>query len=159
MSAAPITPTATHQAVLGSEYKPNNAEPRRILVVGGAGYLGACVCRELLAAKTPATGQAYYVRCFDRLSYGDDGIKDLMGNDNFDFVKGDCRCVPFSIRRGPAVHRAAAPADARAAHSDVGAVMTALDNIDAVIMLAAIVGDPACAKVRRRADARAATRR
>ena len=116
----PITPTATHQTFLGSEYKPNNAEPRRILVVGGAGYLGSCVCRELLEAKTPVTGQSYYVRCFDRMSYGDDGIKDLQGNPNFETIVGDCR--------------------------DVGAVMTAMDDIDAVIMLAAIVGDPACAK-------------
>ncbi|MCK5636774.1 MAG: CBS domain-containing protein, partial [Thermoplasmatales archaeon] len=42
----------------------------RVLVVGGAGYLGSILCRKLLE-------KGYLVRVLDNLTYGDHGIKDL----------------------------------------------------------------------------------
>ena len=41
-----------------------------ILVVGGAGYVGSVLVRELLE-------RGYAVKVFDRLYYGDQGIRDF----------------------------------------------------------------------------------
>lgn len=83
---------------------------RSILIVGGAGYLGSVLCRKLLE-------RGYRVKVLDNLMYGDEGIKDLYENDNFEFIKGDIR--------------------------DIQTVMDSIKGVDAVIHLAAIVGDPA----------------
>jgi len=85
---------------------------KKVLVLGGAGYLGSVLCRKLL-------NEGYKVRVLDNLSYGDYGIVDLYQNKNFEFRKGDIR--------------------------DVSNIVDAIDGMDAVIHLAAIVGDPACA--------------
>lgn len=62
----------------------------------------------------------YFVRVIDNLSFGGESIMDLLNNDNFEFIKGDI-CSEGDIRK-------------------------ALMGIDYVAHLAAIVGDPACAK-------------
>lgn len=62
----------------------------------------------------------YRVRVMDNLSFGGVPIIDLLNNDDFEFVKGDVRNEE-DIRR-------------------------ALQGMDHVVHLAAIVGDPACAK-------------
>jgi len=80
------------------------------LIIGGAGYLGSILCRELLS-------RGYKVRVLDCLMYGDVGIKDLYDNTNFEFIKGDIR--------------------------NIQNVMDSMNGVDAVIHLAAIVGDPA----------------
>jgi len=84
----------------------------KVLVVGGAGYLGSVLCRKLL-------DKGYYVRVLDNLTYGDDGINELYNRTKFEFIKGDMR--------------------------DIQTVVDAVKDVDAVIHLAAIVGDPASA--------------
>jgi len=86
---------------------------KRVLVTGGAGYIGSVLVRLLLENK-------YQVRVFDNLMFGGNSLIDLFNNDNFDFYKGDIR-------------------------NEVD-LMNALAGIDYVVHLAAIVGDPACAK-------------
>ncbi|OJW82252.1 MAG: epimerase [Bacteroidetes bacterium 46-16] len=86
---------------------------KRILVTGGAGYIGSVLTRQLLE-------KGYTVRVLDNLMYGGEPIIDLLNYPSFEFVKGDIRLE----------------ADVREAMKDV----------QAVAHLAAIVGDPACAK-------------
>ena len=86
---------------------------RRILVTGGAGYVGSIVVNELL-------GRGYSVRAFDALRYG--SVPSLLlpwGNPEFEFVRGDIR--------------------------DSDARKHAVEDVEAIVHLAAIVGDPACA--------------
>jgi nucleoside-diphosphate-sugar epimerase len=64
--------------------------------------------------------KGYTVRVLDSLMYGGEPIIDLFNYPNFQFIKGDVR--------------------------DEEAVRTAMEGIDCVAHLAAIVGDPACAK-------------
>jgi nucleoside-diphosphate-sugar epimerase/CBS domain-containing protein len=85
---------------------------KKVLVVGGAGYLGSVLCRKLLE-------KGHFVRVLDNLTYGDEGIKALYQHSKFEFIKGDMR--------------------------DIQTVVDAVKNIDAVVHLAALVGDPASA--------------
>lgn len=86
---------------------------QKVLVTGGAGYIGSVLTRQLLE-------QGYHVRVLDSLMYGGEPIIDMLNYPNFEFVKGDVR------------NRAD--------------VEKALEGIDCVAHLAAIVGDPACAQ-------------
>ncbi|MBI1802428.1 MAG: NAD-dependent epimerase/dehydratase family protein [Chloroflexi bacterium] len=63
--------------------------------------------------------RGYQVTVLDALIYGDDSIKDLYGTPRFEFIKGDLR--------------------------DIECVVNAMQGIDAVVHLGALVGDPACA--------------
>jgi len=83
---------------------------KRVLLTGGAGYLGSVLSRKLLS-------KGYKVRVLDNLTYGDEGIKELYKNKDFEFIKGDVR--------------------------NISEVIEALKGVDAVIHLAAIVGDSA----------------
>lgn len=94
-----------------SESKRNGGV-NKVLVIGGAGYLGSVICRKLLLKD-------YRVRVLDNLTYGDSGIRDLYSENCFEFIKGDIR--------------------------DLSMVVEAIKGMDAVIHLAAIVGDPASA--------------
>ncbi|RYY46048.1 MAG: NAD(P)-dependent oxidoreductase [Chitinophagaceae bacterium] len=85
----------------------------KVLVTGGAGYIGSVLVRQLLE-------KGYKVRAFDSLKFGGDALYDVMLNPNFEFLKGDIR--------------------------NADEVKAALQGIDAVAHLAAIVGDPACKK-------------
>ncbi len=87
--------------------------PQKILVTGGAGYIGSVLTRQLLE-------KGYHVRVLDSLMYGGEPIIDMFNYSNFEFVKGDVR------------NRAD--------------VEKAVEGMDSVAHLAAIVGDPACAK-------------
>ncbi len=55
---------------------------KRILVTGGAGYLGTVICRKLLE-------RGYEVRAFDRLLFGEEPVKHLQDMEGFELVKGD----------------------------------------------------------------------
>lgn len=85
----------------------------KVLVTGGAGYIGSVLVRQLL-------NKGYNVRAFDSLKFGGDALYDVMLHPNFEFMKGD-------IRNAEDVDKA-------------------LEGIDAIAHLAAIVGDPACKK-------------
>lgn len=85
----------------------------KVLVTGGAGYIGSVLVRKLLE-------KGYQVRALDSLKFGGDALYDVMQHPNFEFQKGDIR--------------------------NEADVKTALEGMDAVAHLAAIVGDPACKK-------------
>ena len=85
----------------------------KVLVTGGAGYIGSILVRQLLS-------KGFAVRAFDSLKFGGDALYDVMLNPAFEFMKGDVR--------------------------NAGDVKNALEGIDAIAHLAAIVGDPACKK-------------
>ncbi len=94
-----------------SKVKGENKTIKKVLVVGGAGYLGSVLCSELL-------NRGYRVRVLDNLIYGDSGVKKLFKNKEFELSKGDIR--------------------------NLSDVVDAIKDVDAVIHLAAIVGDTAC---------------
>jgi len=71
------------------------------------------------ALLTKLLNKGYQVRLLDRLLFGTEPIQELIGHPNLEIMKADFRQV----------------------HS----VLQAMRNIDAVIHLGAIVGDPACA--------------
>ncbi len=56
----------------------------RVLITGGAGYLGSILTEHLLA-----TG--YQVTVLDNLTYGEQNLIHLCANKNFEFVHGDAR--------------------------------------------------------------------
>ena len=86
----------------------------RILVTGGAGYVGSVVVEELL-------DRGHSVRVLDSLAHGSvPSLLTVWGNPRFEFQRGDVR-DPEARRR-------------------------ALESVQAVLHLAAIVGDPACAR-------------
>ncbi|HEX7847523.1 MAG TPA: NAD(P)-dependent oxidoreductase [Chitinophagaceae bacterium] len=86
---------------------------KKVLVTGGAGYIGSVLVRILL-------NKGFYVRAFDSLKFGGDALFDVAQHPRFEFMKGD-------LRNNPDIDRA-------------------LEGMDHVAHLAAIVGDPACSK-------------
>jgi len=76
-----------------------------ILVVGGAGYIGSVLVRELLE-------RGYAVKVFDRLYYGDQGIREVA--ERIKLELGDVRNIDISV----------------------------LDGVDAVINLSGLSNDP-----------------
>jgi len=61
---------------------------RKVLLVGGAGYVGSVLAEELLE-------RGYAVKILDRLYYGDDGLRDIR--DRVELVVGDMRTVQPEI--------------------------------------------------------------
>jgi nucleoside-diphosphate-sugar epimerase len=65
--------------------------PERVVITGGAGYLGSVLCEHLLAA-------GYHVTVVDRLFHNQSSLFHLCHNPNFDFVFGDVRDEPLMKR-------------------------------------------------------------
>ncbi|MHA1607374.1 MAG: NAD-dependent epimerase/dehydratase family protein [Candidatus Freyarchaeota archaeon] len=65
----------------------------RVLVTGGAGYIGSVLVRILLE-------RGYRVRCLDRFFFGFDPVRDVEDDVNFEVVKGDVRFVDGSVMDG-----------------------------------------------------------
>ncbi|HYE00017.1 MAG TPA: NAD(P)-dependent oxidoreductase [Alphaproteobacteria bacterium] len=63
---------------------------KKVLVTGGAGYLGSVLCEHLLAA-------GHRVTVLDNLMYGEGSLLHLCANPDFDFVRGDAR-DPATLR-------------------------------------------------------------
>lgn len=83
-----------------------------VLVVGGAGYIGSVLTRQLLAA-------GYRVRVLDLELFGRESLAGVLDHPRLQVQTGDFRNVEDVVR--------------------------SLRGMDAVVHLAAIVGDPACA--------------
>ena len=90
----------------------SNRRVENILVIGGAGYIGSVLVRQLLA-------RGYRVRVLDRLMFGREPILDLSLLPGFELLPGDFRNIHI--------------------------LQKATQQMDAIIHLGAIVGDPACA--------------
>ncbi len=56
----------------------------KILVTGGAGYIGSVLVRQLLE-------KGFQVRVLDNLKFGGDALYDVMLHPNMEFMKGDIR--------------------------------------------------------------------
>jgi len=85
----------------------------KILLTGGAGYIGSTLTPFLLAA-------GHHVRVLDYLAYGGQSLLGVWAHPGFEFIRGDIR--------------------------DREILRTAVADRDAVVHLAAIVGDPACSR-------------
>jgi nucleoside-diphosphate-sugar epimerase len=85
----------------------------KVLVTGGAGYVGAELVDELLAA-------GHDVRSIDVLLHGQDDVAERLDSQGVELIRADIR--------------------------DDDARQRALQGVDAVVHLAAIVGDPACGR-------------
>jgi len=85
----------------------------KVLVTGGAGYVGSTLVPFLLGAGN-------HVRVLDRLAFGGESLLGVWSHPGFEFVAGDVR--------------------------DRAVIQNVVSGCDAVIHLAAIVGDPACAR-------------
>lgn len=84
---------------------------RKVLVLGGAGYLGS-VLSECLCDR------GYDVTIYDQLRYGKEPVSDLVDGQRCRLVEGDIRDAETLARQ--------------------------VKDHDAVILLAALVGEPAC---------------
>lgn len=56
----------------------------KVLVTGGAGYIGSVLVRQLLQKN-------FTVRVLDSLKFGGDALYEVMLHPNFEFIKGDIR--------------------------------------------------------------------
>ncbi len=74
-------------AVVGVEVR----DPRSILVIGGAGYIGSVLVRRLLA-------DGWRVRVLDRLLYGEEALAELYHREDFELIQGDFRNVEAVVR-------------------------------------------------------------
>ena len=90
--------------------KAHNHGVRRVLVTGGAGYVGSHLTRMLV-------DRGYHVRILDRFDYGRSGIEGLQ-HPRLEVIQGDI-CNSRTVSQ-------------------------AVRDVDGVLALAAIVGDPAC---------------
>lgn len=101
----------------------------RVLVTGGAGYLGSVLCGQLLDA-------GHRVTVLDSLLWGGHGLFPLCGRPGFDFVRGDSRdeaAVGRLVREADVLIPLAALVGAPLCDRDPWAARSV--NLDAVRML------------------------
>ena len=90
--------------------RTDDTSRKRVLVTGGAGFIGSHLTRLLL-------DRGYHVRVLDRFDYGRSGIEGIK-HPRLEIMQGDI-CSSRDVSR-------------------------AVRDVDGVLALAAIVGDPAC---------------
>jgi len=95
---------------LSKNEAPPTGPAGRVLVVGGAGYLGSLLTQRLLQ-------RGFRVRILDSFIYGRRSLESLSNNKDLEIVEGDLRNIHTCVN--------------------------SLEDTDAVVLLAAIVGDPA----------------
>lgn len=83
----------------------------KVLIVGGAGYIGSILCKKLLKKN-------YTVKIVDKVLYDKKVISNFIKKKNFSFDKADI--------------------------CDLNTQINVIRDIDVVVFLAEIVGDPAC---------------
>ena len=91
--------------------RPSPRGARRVLVTGGAGFIGSHLTRMLLDRN-------YHVRVLDNFTYGYAGLSAIRSHPRLEIVAGDI-CNLRDVSR-------------------------AMRDVEGVVGLAAIVGDPAC---------------
>ena len=110
-----ILPTERVIEIIESKTKigsKNKLNLPKVLVVGGAGYIGSNLCLKLLKKK-------YDVTAVDKLLYDKEVVKKYLNKfKNFKFIKADI--------------------------CDLNVQINIIKDIDVVVFLAEIVGDPAC---------------
>src|SRR5512137_48193 len=75
-------------AVLPQEILTEGITMQKVLLVGGAGYVGSVLAYELLQ-------RGYAVKILDRLYFGDDGLRDIR--DRVQVVEGDMRVMDAAV--------------------------------------------------------------
>jgi nucleoside-diphosphate-sugar epimerase len=95
-----------------SKEKFLNKSVRKVLVIGGAGYIGSILVKNLL-------NKGYIVKVLDKFIYGEESLQKLKKKKYLEVIKGDARHIEE--------------------------VVNAVEDVDAVVHLAEIVGDPAAA--------------
>jgi len=85
---------------------------QKILVIGGAGYLGVVLVKKLLENN-------YSVRILDSFIYGKRSVDQFKKDNSVEIIGGDIR--------------------------NISTVNSSMNGVDGVILLAAVVGDPASA--------------
>lgn len=108
LSVVGKTPIKRNPARLFSQ---KNEVPK-VLVTGGAGYIGSALLTKLLK-------NGYQVRLLDQMFFGTSPIASVLKHPNLEVVRGDFR--------------------------QVDKVVQSMRDVDSVVHLGAIVGDPACA--------------
>lgn len=108
LSVVGKTPIKRNPARLFSQ---KNEVPK-VLVTGGAGYIGSALLTKLLK-------NGYQVRLLDQMFFGTSPIASVLNHPNLEVVRGDFR--------------------------QVDKVVQSMRDVDSVVHLGAIVGDPACA--------------
>ena len=66
-------------------------EPGRVLVIGGAGYIGSLLAEQLLEKR-------YRVRVLDSLLYGDEPLRPVKDHPRFELMVGDCRNIQDVVK-------------------------------------------------------------
>lgn len=84
---------------------------QKVLLIGGAGYIGSIIARKLLT-------NGYKVKILDQFIYGGESLLEIQEHPDLEIVRGDTK--------------------------NIGDVVQVMHDIDAVIHLAELVGDPAC---------------
>jgi nucleoside-diphosphate-sugar epimerase len=104
----PTTAEVLRGDVRISSPKHHSAVIDRILIVGGAGYLGSALVPQLLARNLK-------VRVLDSLLFGDQSLSAVANHPNFELVRGDVRDIQAVVEAAKdcdaAVHLAAIVGD------------------------------------------------
>ena len=80
-----------HHFTIQSNKPASKRRIRKVLVIGGAGYIGSVLVRDLLDSQ-------YEVRVLDQLLFSDESIRDLNDHPGFELIRGDFRHVDMVVK-------------------------------------------------------------